>query len=221
MTTSHASASLDVAPLAAVRVRQAAFATLALTLAAVQFSVAIAQIFLTVALLSWAALLAIERRRPSAPAWALPLLLYAGWTLVSVAFSISPIDSLLRAKQLVLLLLVPLTYDLVEEDSAVPLTTIILAAGAASAIVGVGQYAILHYDDFGRRPIGTVGFAMTFTGLIMLTLGLATARVLFMTEGRMWPSLMLPALAAALAVSFLRNAWVGACIGVAVLLVMR
>ncbi|MGB7219326.1 MAG: O-antigen ligase family protein [Vicinamibacterales bacterium] len=221
MTTSHVSASPDVALLPATRVRQAAFAALALTLAAVQFSVAIAQIFLAVALLSWATLLVIERRRPRAPAWALPLLLYAGWTLISVAFSISPVDSLLRAKQLVLLLLVPLTYDLADRDSAVPLTTVILAAGAVSAVLGVGQYAILHYDDFGRRPIGTVGFAMTFTGLIMLTLGLAMARVLFMTRERMWPSLMLPALAAALAVSFLRNAWVGASVGVAVLLLMR
>jgi len=44
---------------------------------------------------------------------------------------------------------------------------------------------------------------------------------LFMSRGRLWPSLMLPALAAALAVGFLRNAWVGACAGIAVLLVMR
>jgi O-antigen ligase len=160
---------------------------------------------------------------PGAPAWALPLLLFAGWTLVSVIFSLSPLDSLFRSKQLVLLLLVPLVYDLVDENTVLALTTFMLAAGTASALVGIGQYAIINpvmYYDY-RRPIGAVGFAMTYSGLIMLTLGFAVARILFMVRGRMWPSLMLPALATALAVGFLRNAWVGACAGIAVLLLMR
>jgi O-antigen ligase len=205
------------------RARQTAFITLTLTLAAVQFSVAISQIFLALSLISWVTSLVIERRVPGAPAWALPLLLFAAWTLVSVAFSLSPLDSLFRSKQLVLLLLVPLVYDLVDEETALPLTTIVLAAGTASALVGIAQYSIINpvmNEDY-RRPIGAVGFAMTYSGLIMLTFGFAVARVLFMARGRLWPSLMLPALAAALAVGFLRNAWVGACAGMAVLLVMR
>jgi len=234
MTTSHVSTNLEnpgnlvnpvnlATPATAKRARQTAQVALALTLAGVQFSVAISQIFLALTLVSWATSLVLERRRPSAPVWALPVLLFAAWTLVSVAFSLSPIDSLFRSKQLVLLLLVPLVYDLVDKNTVLPLTTIILAAGTVSALVGLGQYSIINpvmsYDY--RRPVGAVGFAMTYSGLIMLTFGFAMARVLFMARGRMWPALMPPALAAALAVGFLRNAWVGACAGLAVLLVMR
>ena len=79
-------------------------------------------------------------------------MLYAGWTLVSAAFSPERATSFTDCKQLVLLLLVPLTYDIVDEASAVMLTTIILAAAAVSAVIGIGQYSILHYDNLGHAP---------------------------------------------------------------------
>src|SRR5688572_8099634 len=201
--------------------RRVALVSLVLSLASVQFSIAIGQIFLGVAAAAWIVTLAFERRRPSAPAWMLPLLLYAGWTLISAAFSPDPATSFADCKQLVLLLLVPLTYDIVEEDSAVMVTTIVLAAAAVSAVVGIGQYSILHYDNLGQRPRSTLGLYMTFSGLMMLALILALSRVLFMTRSRLWPALVIPALSVVIALSLSRNAWVGACVGVALLLVMR
>jgi hypothetical protein len=42
---------------------------------------------------------------------------------------------------------VPLTYEIVDEGSAVMVATIILAAGAGSAVIGIGQYAFLQYDN--------------------------------------------------------------------------
>jgi O-antigen ligase len=151
----------------------------------------------------------------------LPLLLYAGWTLVSAAFSPDRATSFADCKQLVLLLLVPLAYDIVDEDSAVMLTTAVLAAAALSALVGIGQYSILHYDNLGLRPRSTLGLYMTFSGLMMLALILALSRVLFMTRSRLWPALVMPALSVVLALSLSRNAWVGAGCGVALLLMMR
>jgi O-antigen ligase len=201
--------------------RRVALVSLVLSLASVQFSIAIGQIFLGVAAAAWIVTLAFERRRPSAPAWMLPLLLYAGWTLISAAFSPDPATSFADCKQLVLLLLVPLTYDIVDEDSAVMLTTIVLAAAAASAVVGIGQYSILHYDNLGQRPRSTLGLYMTFSGLMMLALILALSRVLFMTRSRLWPALVIPALSVVIALTLSRNAWVGACIGVALLMIMR
>jgi O-antigen ligase len=62
---------------------------------------------------------------------------------------------------------------------------------------------------------------MTFSGLMMLALILALSRVLFMTRARLWPALVIPALSVVLALSLSRNAWVGACCGVALLLMMR
>ena len=120
-----------------------------------------------------------------------------------------------------LLLLIPLTYEIVDEGAAMPLTTLVLAAGAASALLGIGQFSILHYDYLGQRPRSTLGLYMTFSGLMMLTLNLAVARVLFATRGRMWPALVVPALAVVLPLSLARNAWVGAGFAVAFLLAMR
>ena len=208
-------------PGASLAPRRVALIGLALTVTAVQFSIAIGEIFLAVALAAWAVTLVFERRQPSAPPWMLPLMLYAGWTLLSAVFSPERAISLTDCKQLVLLLLVPLTYEIVDETSAMMLTTIILGAAACSAVVGIGQYSILHYDNLGQRPRSTLGLYMTFSGLMMLALGLALARVLFMARSRLWPTLVMPALAVVLALTFTRSAWVGACSAVALLLMMR
>jgi len=201
--------------------RQAALIGLALTVAAVEFSIAIGEILFAFSLVAWVATLVTERRRPSAPAWMLPLALYAGWTFVSAVHSPDLATSLSECKQLVLLLLIPLTFEVVDEGSAVMLTTVILAAGAVSAMIGILQFSILHYDNLGQRPRSTLGLYMTFSGLMMLVLNLALARVLFMTRSRIWPTLVMPALAVVLALTFTRSAWVGACAAVALLLTMR
>jgi len=205
----------------APRLRQFALAALVLTISAVQFSIAAAQIFFGIAAAGWVAVLAAEKRLPRAPRWMLPLLLYAAWTFVSTALSPDLRASLLESKQLVLLLLIPITYELVTTESAVPVTTFALAAGAASALVGIVQFAILHYDNLGLRPRSTLGLYLTFSGLMMLTLELAIARVLFMTRARLWAALTIPALAVAIPLSFGRSSVVGACLAVALLLMMR
>ncbi len=174
--------------------RRVALIALALSLAAVQFSIAIGQIFFGISLVAWIVTLGQERRRPTAPPWMLPLLLYAAWTLLSAAFSPDRATSFADCKQLVLLLLVPLVYDLVDEDSAMVLTTLLLTAAAISALVGIGQYSIFHYDNLGQRPRSTLGLYMTFSGLMMLALILALSRVLFMTHSRLWPALVIPAI---------------------------
>src|SRR5476649_946900 len=77
---------------------------------AVQFSIAVAQILLTVAVVCWVALLIVRRERFEAPAFFWPLLAYAGITLVSAALSPDPHGSLGPVKQLVLFLIVPIVY---------------------------------------------------------------------------------------------------------------
>ena len=62
---------------------------------------------------------------------------------------------------------------------------------------------------------------MTYSGLTMLIVCLAVAQVLFARNGRTWAALVVPALAVALAVTFTRNTWIGACSAVAVLFLMK
>src|SRR5205814_1989293 len=106
------SASFTVPPArnAAMAPRAASTAVVrAMTVAAVQFSIAVGEILLALSLAVWVVMLVVEHRRPSAPPWMLPLLIYAGWALASAAFSPELAASLRECKQLVLLLLVPLT----------------------------------------------------------------------------------------------------------------
>jgi len=214
-------ASDDIATQPSALPRRTALIALGITVAALQFSIAIAQIFLTVTALAWLTTLVVERRAPSAPRWMVPLLCYAGWSLLSAALSPDIGASFRECKQLVLLVLIPITYEIVDERSAMPLTTVILAAGAVSALVGIGQFSILHYDYLGQRPRSTLGLYMTFSGLMMLTLSFAVARVLFTTNNRMWAALVIPALAVVLPLSLGRSAWVGAGVAVTLLLLMR
>ena len=71
----------------------------------------------------------------------------------------------------------------------------VVTCAAVSAVFGIVQYGILHYDNLGQRPQGTLGHWMTYSGLLMLVIAVAIARVLFGKSDRMWAALVLPALA--------------------------
>jgi O-antigen ligase len=188
---------------------------------ALQFSIAIAQILLTIAFVCWIALVIIDRETIEVPAFAWPLALYALVSLVSTAFSPDPRTSLMADKQMVLFLLVPMVYRFATGSHATTLVTVIVTFAAASAVVGIVQFGILHYDNLGRRAQGTLGHYMTYSGLLMLVIGTALARVLFGQRDRLWSALVIPALAVAVAFSFSRNAGVGACAAAALLLFLK
>ena len=189
--------------------------------AALQLSIAAAGILLTASLAAWVALLVRDRARPAAPAFMLPLAAYAAATLVSAAFSLDPTASIVDSKQLVLLLIVPMVYHVARGESANLVVDVILAVGAISAAYGIVQYGVLHYDSLRLRPDGALTHYMTYSGTLMLVLCAAVARLVFATRERTWPALLMPALVLALAVSLGRNAWVGACVAVALLLALR
>ena len=208
-------------PLTSYRLELAALFTLAGVAGALQFSIAAAQILLTIALACWLGLLVVRREGLEAPRFFWLLLAYAAATLVSSAFSIDARTSFLDSKQLVLFLIVPLVYRVATGSRGLTLMTVVLSCAAAAAIVGIVQYAILHYDDLGRRPQGTLGHYMTYSGLLMLVIGVALARILFGRGERTWAALVIPALAVAVALTMSRNAWVGACAAAALLLAMK
>jgi len=188
---------------------------------ALQFSIAVAQILLTIAVLCWLGLVVIRRERFEAPSFFWPLLAYAGMTLVSALFSIDPRASLIDSKQLVLFLVVPVAYRFAVGDRGGTLITVVLSCAAASAVFGIVQYGILHYDQLGQRPQGTLGHYMTYSGLLMIVIALAVARVLFGRSDRTWAALVVPALAVAVALTFSRNTAVGVCVAAAMLFTLK
>jgi O-antigen ligase len=188
---------------------------------ALQFSIAIAQILLTVSIVCWLALLVIEHERFEVPSFFWPLVVYAVITLVSTAFSPDPRTSLMACKQMVLFLLVPLVYRFVRGSNAQMMVTVIVSFAAAAAAVGIFQFGVLHYDNLGQRPQGTLGHYMTYSGLLMLVIGTALARILFGERDRLWAALVVPALAVAIPLTFARSAEVGACAAVALLFLLK
>jgi O-antigen ligase len=197
------------------------FVLLLVFVASLQLSIAVANILLTALLLVWVARLARERARPSAPAFFIPLVAYAVWTLVATIFSINFGVSLLDDKQLVLLLLVPAVYDIARGERGRTVVDVIVSVGAASAAFGIIQYGILQYDNLGQRPQGALTHYMTYSGVLMLVICAAVARLVFSRGDRTWPALVMPALVVALALTYTRSATVGALAAVATLLALR
>jgi O-antigen ligase len=187
--------------------------------AALQFSIAAANVFLGLSLLMWL-LHAVTTRRLEVPRFFYPLAAYAALTLVSAAFSDDPNASFVDSKQLILFLVVPMVYDLARGTKAPFVVQVIITVGAISALYGIFQFGVLQFDNLGQRPRGALGHYMTYSGVLMLVTCAAAARILF-TRDRIWPSLMMPALLVILGLTFTRSALVGACAGIAFLLLMK
>ena len=189
--------------------------------AALQLSIAVAQILLTLTLLLWVAVMIVRHERPDAPAMFWPLVAYAGITLVAVVFSFDPSTSFVDSKQLVLFLIVPVAYRWARGASARTVSNVIVSVGAIVAVIGIVQYGIFEFDILRRRPLGTMGQTMTYSGMLMLVIAHTAARLLFYQRNRTWPALVLPALLVALALTYTRNAWVGAWVAVGLLLMLK
>jgi O-antigen ligase len=187
----------------------------------VQFSIAIAQVMLALAVLCWILLVAVRRERIEAPRFFWWLLAYAAATLVSAAWSANPRLSFTDSKQLVLFLIVPIASRFLSGRRGSLLLTMVMSLGAASAALGIFQYGLLHFDQLSQRPQGNLGHYMTYSGLLMMVIGIALSKLLFGRGERIWAALVMPALVLAVALTSTRTAWVGVCAGAAVLLLMK
>ena len=197
---------------------RAAFVVLAACLGLVQFNLLAAETLFGIAALMWLAIALRDGSRPAVPSFFYPLLGYAGWTLVSAAFSLNPAESFVDCKQLVLFLMVPMAARLCRGERAMTTLSVIIAFGAVGAIIGVIQATMFGYDNLNKRPEGSLTLYMTFSGIVMLVLCATVARLLFYSQQRIWPAVAVPALAIALALTLTRNAWLGAAAGIGLLL---
>jgi O-antigen ligase len=189
--------------------------------AALQMSIAAANVLLAMTFVCWVTLLVRDRNWFSAPAFFVPLVGYAVATIISSAFSFEPRTSFIDDKQLVLFAIVPMVFGIARGPRAAKVIDVLVSVGAASAAYGIIQYAVLHYDNLGRRPEGALTHYMTYSGILMLVVGAATARLLFGSRDRVWPALVLPALLVALALTLTRSAWIGTSVAVAALFLLK
>ena len=223
MTAGLRRAAMPMRSPAASRLEAVGWPVLLLFVFALPLSIAASQILLTVLAGVWlAAPAAAHAGRPPAPPFFAPLAAYAAWTLlVSVPFSLAPLTSLVESREVLLFLVAPVVHRFARGERARTVVTVILAAGAVNAALGVVQYGILQYDHLGQRPSGSMGHYMTYAGLLMLILCAAAARLLFDARGRAPALVVLPALSIALVVTLTRSAWIGTAAGVGLLLALR
>ena len=112
---------------------QSGFVALCGVAGALQFSIAAAQVLLTVACVCWVAILLVDREAPEFPSFSWPLAAYVALTLVSTAFSPDPRASFGAVKQMVLFLIIPVAYRFATGPRASWLLTVVVTCAAASA----------------------------------------------------------------------------------------
>ena len=195
--------------------------SLLLFAAALQVSIAAAQVLLGLTALLWLALVFSGRERVEVPWMFWPLAAYGAMTLVSTVFSIDPQVSIRDDKQLLLYAIVPIAYRLLRGRQAQTAVEVIVAVGAISAAIGVIQFAILRFPEQLMRPSGVLSMYMTYSGQLMLIACLTAARLMFKGGDRMWPALVLPVLLVALVTTQTRSAWIGTCVGIGLLFALR
>jgi O-antigen ligase len=203
------------------RLMSLGFVLVAICLGVVQFSIFLAQTTFALAALLWLMGAGRDRQRLDVPPFFVPLLVYAALTLVSAAMSSDPRASFWDSRQLFLLLLVPSVVRFARGDRAAVVINVIIALGAAGAVVGIVQFAMFGFDDLSKRPVGALSHYMTYSGVLMLVTGAAVARLLFHKGEWIWPAIAVPALLVALGVTYARNAWVGVFVAVVCLLALR
>jgi O-antigen ligase len=189
--------------------------------ASLQISIAAANILLALLLVCWVTQLVQDRTLPTVPRFFWPLAAYAAVTVTVSAFSLDPSTSIVDDKQLLLFVIVPAVYQIARGERAALVVDVVVSVGAASAAYGIIQYGLLHYDNLGRRPEGAMSHYMTYSGLLMLVICAAAARLIFGRQGRTWPALVMPALVVALALTLGRSAWIGASVAIALLLALK
>ena len=190
-------------------------------LAASQLSVAPAYIMLAITFACWVAVVKVHHERVRVPTMFWLLAAYGAATVVSALNSPDPARSLVDCKQLVLFIIVPVVYRFARGPRALIFATVIISVGAISALYGIAQYGLLHFDNLGRRPHGFLTHYMTYSGVLMLVTCAAAGRLLYRRSDRTWTALVMPALIVALALTLTRSVWVGTCVAMALLLVLK
>ena len=207
---------------------RAAWLALLAFAASLQVSIGAAGILLTITAVLWLALVVLNRERIEVPGMFWPLAAYAAVTVVSAIVADNraggagdSLVSLRDTKQLVLFAIVPIAYRLLPGTRSLTAVDVIITIGAIEAVFGIVQYAILNFDSLQRRVQGSLTHYMTYSGVLMLVACTAAARIMFRAQDRTWASLVMPALLVAIALTMSRNAWVGVCVGIGLLLLLR
>ncbi|MGH9645689.1 MAG: O-antigen ligase family protein [Bryobacteraceae bacterium] len=187
--------------------------------------IAPSQILLGLAIAS----LLIARDKWRWPPLTWPVAAWMGWTLVSLAASGHAQSGLPQVKKFYVWLMLLVVYSAIRTVPQIRAITLAWVAGATlSALWGFGQFVHMYRSTprffyyvyvNGNRITGFVDHWMTFSALLMMTLLMAGAMLLYSTDRRLsgrdlsWVTPALAIIAAGILLAFTRSMWLGTVAG--------
>ncbi len=182
------------------------------------WSISTSQIFLTLAFIFWIVLFFSEKQRFDVPRFFWPMLVYALFSLISSFRSVNVGVSLIDSKDLLLFLVVPITYMGLRDEKKLNLANLALLASVWVSIL----YSLFSYFFASQRPeriTGFMGHYMTQAGLLLLFISLAFGIFLFsQNKLRFLWGLTLFFSTIILILTYTRSAWIGVVAAAAVIL---
>ncbi|MCJ7682015.1 MAG: O-antigen ligase family protein, partial [Candidatus Aminicenantes bacterium] len=172
-------------------------------------SITIAQIFLAAALVGWLGFHISAKRTIRIPGFYRPLLVYVGLSLLVSLFSVNPGISFLKAREMLLFLIVPIVYTgFVSLKDLVTVNRVLLVSFAVTCVYTFYYYVFLSSP--GERITGFMGHWMTQAGLLLLFCAWASALFLFKKRKirYAWGGAFVLGLPLIL-LTLTRNSWVG------------
>ncbi len=182
------------------------------------WSISLSQIFLTCALVLWIILLVTKKLKFEIPRFFWPLVIYALLSLISSFRSVNAEVSLIDSKDLLLFLVVPITYIGLREEKSLNLGNLALMASVWISIL-YSLFSHFFAPPQSQRITGFMGHYMTQAGLLLLFISLALG-ILFFSRGKirfLWGATLFFA-TLILIYTQTRSAWIGAVVAASVIL---
>ena len=201
----------------------------ALSTVALLFSIALCQMLLGAALLTFL----LSRQPVAFPArlgW--PLVAFAAWTMLAIIFSSDPLSGLAYLRKFFLFFILVLVYNAYRDRRHLWLVLqAVIAAGTIVALYGVGQFANAYmnlkrqgrpfYENYVlHQASGFMSHWLTFAAQLMMVLLVIASLLFFCRSVRIHPAWWFCAVVIGLGIlaAFTRGIWLGTFVGIVYLL---
>jgi len=186
-------------------------------------SIALSQIFLACAILTFAVEWFITRRQLWFPPIATPLLLFMLCTAVSLALSPEPFLGRAAISKFWLFGIIVLVVNIFSERHVTQAYLALFSLSVIAALLVIGQFLIIGHVSVETRLTGFMGHWMTLSGELMLAFIAGLGFLLFDRPRRLfWPWLAgLALVGVALSMTLTRSVWLATLVGILVLLLLR
>lgn len=181
-------------------------------------SITLIQIALSLAFFCWLFLHIKQKSWPKFPLFFWALVVYSGLSLLSSFYSKNPEISFVDSRELLLFLVVPITFAAISSEKGLKKANLALLVSAyASALYSL--YTYLFLAGPGERIIGFMGHWMTQAGLLLLFCSFALSLFLLSKDRSRFLWACGYALGAiALVLTLTRSAWIGLAIAAIIVL---